>query len=61
MKYDKDVKIESKWKFKSISLKNSSYAILSGLTKTLVPGMKLSCSQVIEFLINREIKKQGEI
>ena len=28
-----------KWKYKSVSLKTSTYSVLNDLTKTLVPGI----------------------
>ena len=40
-----------KWKYKSVSLKNSTYSILNDLTKTLVPGMELSNAKAVEKLI----------
>jgi hypothetical protein len=45
-----------KWKYKSVSLKNSTYSLLNDLTKTLVPGMELSNAKAVETLIKREIK-----
>ena len=43
--------LTDKWKYKSVSLKNSTYSILNGLTKTLVPGMELSNAKAVEKLI----------
>jgi len=43
-----------KWKYKSVSLKNSTYSLLNDLTKTLVPGMELSNAKTVETLIKRE-------
>ena len=40
-----------KWKYKSVSLKNSTYSILNDLTKTLVPGLELSNAKAVEKLI----------
>ena len=40
-----------KWKYKSVSLKNSTYSILNDLTKTLVPGIELSKAKAVEKLI----------
>ena len=40
-----------KWKYKSVSLKNSTYSILNDLTKTLVPGIELSNAKAVEKLI----------
>ena len=47
-----------KWKYKSVSLKNSTYSILNGLTKTLVPGMELSNAKTVEQLILDKNKDQ---
>ncbi len=44
-----------KWKYKSVSLKNSTYSLLNDLTKTLVPGMELSNAKAVETLIRREV------
>jgi len=52
-----------KWKYKSVSLKNSTYSILNDLTKTLVPGIELSNAKAVEKLIldksnsSRDIKE----
>ena len=40
-----------KWKYKSVSLKISTYSILNDLTKTLVPGLELSNAKAVEKLI----------
>ena len=40
-----------KWKYKSVSLKNSTYSVLNDLTKTLIPGIELSNAKVVEKLI----------
>ena len=40
-----------RWKYKSVSLKNSTYSILNDLTKTLVPGIELSNAKAVEKLI----------
>ena len=40
-----------RWKYKSVSLKNSTYSILNDLTKTLVPGIELSKAKAVEKLI----------
>ena len=47
-----------KWKYKSVSLKNSTYSILNDLTKTLVPGMELSNAKVVDKLILDKNKDQ---
>jgi len=41
-------------KYKTVSLKNSTYSLLNELSETLVPGFKLSYSGTIEQLIKRE-------
>ena len=52
-----------KWKYRSVSLKNSTYSALNDLTKTLVPGVELSNAKAVEKLIldksnsSREIKE----
>ena len=40
-----------KWKYKSVSLKTSTYSVLNDLTKTLVPGVELSNAKAVEKLI----------
>ena len=40
-----------KWKYKSVSLKNSTYSMLNDLTKTLVPGIELSNAKAVEVLM----------
>ena len=40
-----------KWKYKSVSLKNSTYSMLNDLTKTLVPGIELSNAKAVGLLI----------
>ena len=38
-----------KWKYKSVSLKNSTYSMLNDLSKTLVPGIELiQCKKRVE-------------
>ena len=44
-------KVTGKWKYKSVSLKNSTYSLLSDLSETMVPGMKLSNAKTVEQLI----------
>ena len=48
-------RLTDKWKYKSVSLKNSTYSMLNDLTKTLVPGMELSNAKAVETLIRREV------
>ena len=40
-----------KWKYKSVSLKNSTYSLLSDLSENMVPGIKLSNAKTVEQLI----------
>ena len=58
-----------KWKYRSVSLKNSTYSLLNDLSKTLVPGLELSNAKAVEKLIldksntncnsSREINKEN--
>jgi len=48
--------LTDKWKYKSVSLKNSTYSLLNELSETLVPGLKLSNAGTVEQLIRRETK-----
>ena len=45
-----------KWKYNSVSLKNSTYSQLNDLSETLVPGVKLSKAKAIEKLISDKNK-----
>ena len=40
-----------KWKYKSVSLRNSTYYKIADLTSTLVPGLNLSNAKVVEKLV----------
>ena len=40
-----------KWKYKSVSLRNSTYSKIADLTSTLVPGLHLSNAKVVEKLV----------
>ena len=40
-----------KWKYKSVSLKNSTYSKLNDLTSKLLPGIQLSNAKAVEKLI----------
>jgi len=46
--------LTDKWKYKSVSLKNSRYSMLNDLTKTLIPGVEISNAKVVDTLIRRE-------
>ena len=50
-----------KWKYKSVSLKNSTYSLLNDLSETLVPGMKLSNAKTVEQLILNEKKCNSSV
>jgi hypothetical protein len=47
-----------KWKYNSVSLKNSTYSMLNDLSETLVPGVKLSKAKAIEKLITDKNKAE---
>jgi len=40
-----------KWKYRSVSLRNSVYSKINDLTSTLVPGLNLSNAKVVEKLV----------
>ena len=40
-----------KWKYRSVSLKNSTYSKITNLTSRLVPGVELSSAKVIDKLV----------
>tara|TARA_R100000687_G_scaffold49221_1_gene39336 strand:- start:346 stop:561 length:216 start_codon:yes stop_codon:yes gene_type:complete len=40
-----------KWKYRSVSLRNSTYSKINDLTSTLVPGLNLSCANVVDKLV----------
>jgi len=41
----------NKWKYRSVSLRNSTYSKINDLTSTLVPGLNLSSAKVVEKLV----------
>ena len=45
-----------KWKYKSVSLKNSTYSLLNDLTTKLVPDTELSNAKVVDTLIRNKAK-----
>ena len=45
------MRMTDKWKYKSVSLKSSTYSMLNDLSDTLVPGLKLSKAKTVEKLI----------
>ena len=46
-------------KYKSISLKNSTYQKLTDLTKELIPGVHLSGAKAVEVMIDKVSSFQG--
>jgi hypothetical protein len=49
-----------KWKFSSISLRNSVYERLTELSKVIVPGIILSRGMTLDKLINDRWNKEKE-
>ena len=47
-----------KWKYNSVSLKNSTYSMLNDLSETIVPGLKLSQAKTVEKLITDKNKTE---
>ena len=45
-----------KWKYRSVSLKNSTYSLLNDLTTKLVPDTELSNAKVVYMLIRNKAK-----
>ena len=41
----------AKWKYRSVSLRNSTYSKINDLTSILVPGLNLSCANVVDKLV----------
>ena len=48
-------------KYKSISLKNSTYQKLTDLTKELIPGVHLSGAKAVEVMIDKVSSFDGPI
>ena len=46
-------------KYKSISLKNSTYQKLTDLTKELIPGVHLSGAKAVEVMIDKVSSFEG--
>ena len=40
-----------KWKYRSVSLRNSTYSKINKLQNILVPGLNLSCANVVDKLV----------
>ena len=47
------------YKYKSISLKNSTYQKLTDLTKELIPGVHLSGAKAVEVMIDKVSSSEG--
>ena len=41
----------NKWKYRSVSLRNSTYFKINDLTSKLVPGVELSSAKVVDKLV----------
>ena len=41
----------NKWKYRSVSLRNSTYSKINDLTSKLVPGVELSSAKVVDKLV----------
>jgi hypothetical protein len=48
-----------RYKYKSISLKNSTYQRLTNLTKELIPGVNLSGAKAVEVIIDKVSSFEG--
>ena len=48
--------LTDKWKYRSVSLKNSTYSLLNDLTTKLVPDTELSNAKVVDMLIRNKAK-----
>ena len=48
-----------RYKYKSISLKNSTYQRLTNLTKELIPGVNLSGAKAVEVMIDKVSSFEG--
>tara|TARA_R110000796_G_scaffold251510_1_gene383084 strand:- start:1327 stop:1521 length:195 start_codon:yes stop_codon:yes gene_type:complete len=49
----------NRYKYKSISLKNSTYQKLTDLTKELIPGVNLSGAKAVEVMIDKVSSSEG--
>ena len=51
----------NRYKYRSISLKNSTYQKLTDLTKELIPGVHLSGAKAVEVMIDKVSSFDGPI
>ena len=51
----------NRYKYRSISLKNSTYQKLTDLTKELIPGVNLSGAKAVEVMIDKVSSFDGPI
>lgn len=54
-----EVIMTDRYKYKSISLKNSTYQRLTNLTKELIPGVNLSGAKAVEVMIDKVSSFEG--
>ena len=57
----KENDLTNPYKYKSISLKNSTYQKLTNLTKELIPGVHLSGAKAVEVMIDKVSSSEGPI
>ena len=55
----KEIILTDRYKYKSISLKNSTYQRLTNLTKELIPGVHLSGAKAVEVMIDKVSSFEG--
>ncbi len=55
----KEIIMTDRYKYKSISLKNSTYQRLTNLTKELIPGVNLSGAKAVEVIIDKVSSFEG--
>jgi len=55
----KEIILTDRYKYKSISLKNSTYQRLTNLTKELIPGVNLSGAKAVEVMIDKVSSFEG--
>ena len=56
----KEIIMTDRYKYKSISLKNSTYQRLTNLTKELIPGVNLSGAKAVEVMIDKVSSFEGK-
>ena len=54
-----EIILTDRYKYKSISLKNSTYQRLTNLTKELIPGVNLSGAKAVEVMIDKVSSFEG--